>query len=241
LYEELYENEEIMRLAVLLTSSLASAAGDVVASLESQYYAGLNFGAGWGGGFVVKPSVVFGYHYDQNSKFELEVLSNINNIASKDRVVGASLLANYRFYPDLDIDPVKLYVSGGLGGYLQIVPFGFGKKAEESVPPEEVKEGKNGKDDKPPEEVKENEEPEPEPSTEGGAISGTVPGIYGTELPGQSLADKILGSISYKLKVGVDYEITPQIVGAVGYRRRATGWFKSETDTRCNFRGRNSL
>jgi hypothetical protein len=31
-----------------------------------------------------------------------------------------------------------------------------------------------------------------------------------------SLADKILGSISYKLKVGVDYEITPQIVGAVG-------------------------
>lgn len=167
-------------------------------------------------------SVVFGYHYDQNSKFELEVLSNINNIASKDRVVGASLLANYRFYPDLDIDPVKLYVSGGLGGYLQIVPFGFGsgsKKAEKPVPPEEVKEGKNGKDDKPPEEVKENEEPEPEPSTKGdaaGAISGTVPGIYGTELPGQSIADKILGSISYKLKVGVDYEITSQIVGAVG-------------------------
>lgn len=31
-----------------------------------------------------------------------------------------------------------------------------------------------------------------------------------------SLADKILGSISYKLKVGVDYEFTPQIVGAVG-------------------------
>ncbi|MGL9718858.1 MAG: hypothetical protein ACR5K9_09690 [Wolbachia sp.] len=30
------------------------------------------------------------------------------------------------------------------------------------------------------------------------------------------LIDKILGSISYKLKVGVDYEITSQIVGAVG-------------------------
>jgi len=66
------------------------------------------------------PFLFLGYHYDQNSKFELEVLSNIKSLKS----IGASLLANYRFYPDLDIDPVKLYVSGGLGGYLQITPFG---------------------------------------------------------------------------------------------------------------------
>ena len=43
----------------------------------------------------------------------------MSDIANKDtRKIGASLLANYRYYPDLDIDPVKLYVSGGLGGYL---------------------------------------------------------------------------------------------------------------------------
>jgi hypothetical protein len=87
--------KRLCALAVLLTSSLASAAGDVAANLESQYYAGLNFGAGWGSDFVMKPSVVFGYHYDQNSKFELEVLSNVKSLKS----IGASLLANYRFYP----------------------------------------------------------------------------------------------------------------------------------------------
>ncbi len=106
-------------LAVLLTSSLAGAANNSASKSEDQYYAGLNFGAGWGGGFVMKPSVVFGYHHDKNSKFELEVLANMSDIANKDtRKIGASLLANYRYYPDLDIDPVKLYVSGGLGGYL---------------------------------------------------------------------------------------------------------------------------
>lgn len=147
-------------LAVLLTSSLAGAASNSASKSEDQYYAGLNFGAGWGGGLKIKPSVVFGYHYDKNSKFELEVLTDISDIADKEkRKIGASLLANYRYYPDLDIDPVKLYVSGGLGGYLQVMPFSFGE--------------------------------------------GEV-------------VDKILGSISYKLKVGVDYEITPQIVGAVG-------------------------
>ncbi|MCA4775022.1 hypothetical protein IHO40_02700 [Wolbachia endosymbiont of Mansonella ozzardi] len=114
-------------LAMRLTSSLAGAAGNVAANLEGQYYSGLNFDAGWGGGFVMKPSVVFGYYHDKNFKFELEVLSNINNIASEGMVVGTSLLENYRFYPDLDIDPVKLYVSRGLGGYVKILtPFGFG-------------------------------------------------------------------------------------------------------------------
>lgn len=37
--------------------------------------------------------------------------------------MGTSLLANYRYYPDVDIDPVKLYVSGGLGEHLQVYPF----------------------------------------------------------------------------------------------------------------------
>jgi hypothetical protein len=109
--------KRLCTLTVLLTSSLASAADDVAANLEGQHYAGLNFGAGCGSGFVMKPSVVFGYNYDKNSKFELEVLSNVKSLKS----IGASLLANYRFYPDLDIDPIKLYVSGGLDGHLQIV------------------------------------------------------------------------------------------------------------------------
>lgn len=270
--------KRLCTLAVLLTSSLASAAGDVAASLESQYYAGLNFGAGWGGGFVVKPSVVFGYHYDQNSKFELEVLSNVKSLKS----IGASLLANYRFYPDLDIDPVKLYVSGGLGGYLQIVPFGFGgssKKVEKPTlpaddqdggkenksgkdkpkPPIETKKNKDGKDElEPPTEVKTSEENDTSTTTiaSDGSAAGAQAGESVEELKKQikllkdaeeavknvkeieklekqikeleklekeidgtvslSLADKILGSISYKLKVGVDYEITSQIVGAVG-------------------------
>jgi len=159
-------------LAVLLTSSLAGAATNSASKSEDQYYAGLNFGAGWGGGFKMKPSVVFGYHHDKNSKFELEVLTDISDMFGTEKKMGASLLANYRYYPDLDIDPVKLYVSGGLGGYLQVIPFGFGNKPA---------------------------------STDVGAAAEEV-----------SVVDKILGSISYKLKVGVDYEIAPQIVGAVG-------------------------
>ncbi|OAM04684.1 MAG: hypothetical protein TV41_04825 [Wolbachia endosymbiont of Dactylopius coccus] len=76
----------------------------------------------------MKPSVVFGYNYDKNSKFELEVLANISDITDKQkRKVGASLLANYRYYPDLEIDPIKLYASIGLGGYIRILPsFGLG-------------------------------------------------------------------------------------------------------------------
>jgi hypothetical protein len=125
----------------------------------------------------MKPSVVFGYHHDKNSKFELEVLANMSDIANQDtRKIGASLLANYCYYPDLDIDPVKLYVSGGLGGYLQVIPFGFSNSDTSN------------------------------------------PASTDVEAAGEkaSLVDNILGSISYKLKVGVDYEIAPQIVGAVG-------------------------
>lgn len=187
--------KRLCALAVLLTSSLAGADG--VSDLEGQYYAGLNVGAGWGGGLVMKPSIVFGYHHDKNSKFELEVLSNIKSLKS----IGASLLANYRFYPDLDIDPVKLYVSGGLGGYLQVIPFGFGGSAgggDASGEGAGAGEGAGG---------------------EGGAIAGTtVSAIYGDEevAAGSSIVDKILDSISYKLKIGVDYAITPEIVGGVG-------------------------
>ncbi|MCA7010591.1 outer membrane beta-barrel protein [Wolbachia endosymbiont of Tribolium confusum] len=150
-------------LALLLTSSLADAASNKASnSTKDQYYAGLNFGSGWGGGFKMKPSIVFGYHYDKNSKFELEVLTDMSDltVAAK-RKVGVSLLANYRYYPNLDIDPVKLYVSAGLGGHLQAMG------------------------------------PAPYP-----AITKTV--------------DKILNAISYKLKVGVDYEIASQIVGTAG-------------------------
>ncbi len=178
MYEELYENEKIMCFScVAHTSSLAGTANNSASKSEDQYYAGLNFGAGWGGGLKIKPSVVFGYHHDKNSKFELEVLTDISDMFGKEeKKMGASLLANYRYYPDLDIDPVKLYVSGGLGGYLQVIPFGFGN-------------------------------------------SGTSePASKDIEAAGEkaSVVDKILGSISYKLKVGVDYEITPQIVGTVG-------------------------
>ncbi|BFD46990.1 MAG: hypothetical protein DMENIID0003_00640 [Wolbachia endosymbiont of Sergentomyia squamirostris] len=48
-------------LAVLLTSSLAGAASNSANKSEDKYYAGLNFGAGWGGGFKMKPGVVLGY------------------------------------------------------------------------------------------------------------------------------------------------------------------------------------
>jgi hypothetical protein len=183
---------------VLLTSSLAGAANNSASKSEDQYYAGLNFGAGWGGGFVMKPSVVFGYHHNKNSKFELEVLANMSDIANKDtRKIGASLLANYRYYPDLDIDPVKLYVSGGLGGYLQVIPFGFGK-------------GLEAKDQKPNNQEDQNKELE---NQDANLSAGEVTETVAKEA---SVVDKILGSISYKLKVGVDYEIAPQIVGAVG-------------------------
>ncbi|MFP3023133.1 MAG: hypothetical protein ACEY3K_09585 [Wolbachia sp.] len=159
-------------LAVLLTSSLAGAASNKAASnsAKEQYYAGLNFGGGWGTGLKIKPGLVFGYNYDKSSKFELEVLTDVSDMfggkvvgedgkpTAEDKVkkMGASLLANYRYYPDVDIDPVKLYVSGGLGGHLQVMPFSLSE--------------------------------------------------------GETL-DKILGAISYKLKVGVDYEVAPQIVG----------------------------
>lgn len=138
---------------------------------EDQYYVGyvgLNFGTRWGESFQLKPSVVFGYHHNQNSKFELEVLADISDITDKDkRKVGASLLANYLYYPDLEIDPIKLYASIGLGGYIRILPsFGLGEDTNANTTKNEI-------------------------------------------------LDKILGTIAYKVKLGVDCEIIPQIVGTV--------------------------
>ncbi len=179
-------------LAVLLTSSLAGAASNKAASnsAKEQYYAGLNFGGGWGTGLKIKPGLVFGYNYDKSSKFELEILTDVSDMfggkdaegKDKNKKMGASLLANYRYYPDVDIDPVKLYVSGGLGGYLQVIPFGSG--TAENKPPKP-----NSAESNPKTEV-----------------------ISSADTQSETL-DKILGAISYKLKVGVDYEVAPQIVG----------------------------
>ncbi|WP_408067678.1 hypothetical protein [Wolbachia pipientis] len=172
-------------LAVLLTSSLAGAASNKAASnsAKEQYYAGLNFGGGWGAGLKIKPGLVFGYNYDKSSKFELEILTDVSDMfGAEDKKMGASLLANYRYYPDVDIDPVKLYVSGGLGGYLQVIPFGSGTAENKPPKPESA---------------------ESNPKTEV---------ISSADTQSETL-DKILGAISYKLKVGVDYEVAPQIVG----------------------------
>ncbi|BET30322.1 hypothetical protein wCauBTS_09290 [Wolbachia pipientis] len=196
-------------LAVLLTSSLAGA-GDPIGELKDKYYAGLNFGAGWGGGFKMKPGVVLGYHHDENSEFELEVLSNVKSLKS----IGASLLVNYRFYPDLNIDPVRLYASVGLGGYLQVVPFGFGisNTADDNGDGDGDGAG-DGDGDGDGDEAGDGEQAPKkvpqfadEPNKDDGADKAAD----------SSLVDKILSSISYKVKLGVDYEITPQIIGTAG-------------------------
>ncbi len=205
--------------AILLASSLASTASSSASELEDryedQYYVGLNFGAGWGDTFKMKPSVVFGYNYDKNSKFELEVLANISDITDKQkRKVGASLLANYRYYPDLEIDPIKLYASIGLGGYIQVLPsFGFGgsstgettvKNVSDSGNSGEIVSKGGGKNDNRREEEEESQEAPALLAADGSKVTSDP-----------SLVDKILSSISYKLKVGVDYEFTPQIVATV--------------------------
>jgi|GEM_PF-2567975 len=116
------EMKKLFAFVILLTSSLAGVAENAADS-ENKYYAGLDFGAGWGDGFKMEPGVVFGYHYNKKSQFELEVLSEVWSLKN----IGASLLANYRYYPNPDTNPAKLYVGVGLGGYLQIVPFGSSK------------------------------------------------------------------------------------------------------------------
>lgn len=185
--------------AVLI--ALASTASNGTSELEDQYkdrykdqykdhcedqyedhyyvgYVGLNFGTRWGESFKLNPNVVFGYHHNKNSKFELEVLADISDITDKaKRKVGASLLANYLYYPDLEIDPIKLYASIGLGGYIRILPsFGLGEDTN--------------------------------------AVN--TPNSAATAAAGQNeTLDKILGTIAYKVKLGVDCEIIPQIIGTV--------------------------
>ncbi|MCM1001610.1 MAG: hypothetical protein KTV72_04820 [Wolbachia endosymbiont of Melophagus ovinus] len=294
------EMKKLFAFAILLTSSLAGVAKDAT-DLENKYYTGLNFGAGWGDGFKMEPGVVFGYHYNKKSKFELEVLSEIRSLQN----IGASVLANYRYYPNPDTNPVKLYVGVGLGGYLQIVPFGSSKgfkdlamgeprkmrgilgdvfdfvgdlvvgtkkreKKDTKKPSVKEKSKPPAKDKtKPPvkEKPKPTAEEKPKPTTEGKtkppvkekptptakdklkppvedepkpptaeepklpAKDETKPSVKNKITPPLTkeitttvadekkilpLIDKILGSISYKLKVGVDYGITSQIVGAVG-------------------------
>ncbi|UIP92314.1 cell envelope biogenesis protein OmpA [Wolbachia endosymbiont of Anopheles demeilloni] len=204
--------------AILFASSLASTASSSASELEDQYYVGyvgLNFGAGWGDTFKMKPSVVFGYNYNKSSKFELEVLVNISDITDKQkRKVGASLLANYRYYPDLEIDPIKLYASIGLSGYIQVLPsFDFGSSSTGETTGKNVADSgdlgkivnEDGTEDN-------NKREEEEKSQEAPALLA-ADGSKVTSDP--SLVDKILNSISYKLKVGVDYEFTPQIVATV--------------------------
>ncbi len=252
---------------------------------EDQYYVGLHFGTRWGKSFQSKPSVVFGYHHNKSSKFELEVLADMSDITDKaKRKVGASLLANYRYYPNPVTNPVKLYVDVGLGGYLQIVPFGsskgpkdlamgeprkmrsilgnmfdvvgdfvVGPKTKEkkdtkkppvkekpkpttkdkTKPPMKDKPTPTAKDElKPPVEdkVKPITEEEPKPpvkdETKPTVKEAIPPMKRETKLPivaekeMLTLADKILGAISYKVKLGVDCEIIPQIVGTVAIAAR---------------------
>ncbi|MCM1002315.1 hypothetical protein [Wolbachia pipientis] len=284
--------KKLFAFAILLTSSLAGVAKDAT-DLEDKYYTGLNFGAGWDDGFKMKPGVVFGYHYNKKSKFELEVLSEIRSLQN----IGAALLANYRYYPNPDTNPVKLYVGVGLGGYLQIVPFGSSKGLkdlameeprkmrsilgdvfdfvgdlvvgtkkrekkdtkkpsvkEKSKPPAKDKTKPSVKEKPTPtakDKLKPPVEDEPKPPTEEEPklpveekpkptaeeepkllvkdeikpsvkneitppLTREITTTVADERKILPLIDKILGSISYKLKVGVDYEITPQIVGTVG-------------------------
>ncbi|MCA7010590.1 hypothetical protein [Wolbachia endosymbiont of Tribolium confusum] len=202
-------------LALSLASTASSSASELEERYEDQYYAGLNFGTQWGEKFQLKPSVVFGYHHNKSSKFELEVLTNISDIADKQkRKVGASLLANYRYYPDLEIDPIKLYASIGLGGYIQVLPsFGLGGSSTDETTGKNVADnGDSGKIVNKDDTENNNKSEEEEGSQEAPALLSADESKVTSD---PSLVDKILSSISYKLKVGVDYEFTPQIVATV--------------------------
>ncbi|MDD9336030.1 MAG: hypothetical protein PV345_01450 [Wolbachia sp.] len=103
--------KKLFTLAVLLASSLAGAVD--LADLENKCYAGFNFSVGYGNGLNLKPSLILGYNYQKSSKLELEINSDIFPLSN----IEFGLLVNYRYYPELNIYPVTLYFSGGLGGY----------------------------------------------------------------------------------------------------------------------------
>ncbi|APR99064.1 hypothetical protein [Wolbachia endosymbiont of Folsomia candida] len=179
---------KVKRLFTLAALLTSSLAGAI--DLENKYYAGLNFGGQYsfrsGGSLSYRPNVLIGYHYEKSSKLELEINGDVESL--KHFTIG--FLGNYRYYPDFKIDPVTLYVSAGLGaGYTK------GGVSSTSVT------GDGGT-------TATKEEP----------AKVTVPVVYAGETvaDGTSMIDKVLGYFFYKLKVGVDYEFTPQIVGAVG-------------------------
>lgn len=179
--------KRLFTLAALLTASSLASALDT-SDLKDQYYAGLNFGVGYHGGINLHPSIVIGYHYDKNSKIELETVADFSIKAHR---LSLSPMINYRFYPDLDLDPVTLYVSAGLGGRLPILAGtagGGGGAAQESAPPA-------------PENALQSE-----------------PTLYADDpvATGGSALDKVLNYVDIKLKIGVDYAFTSQIIGAVG-------------------------
>lgn len=184
--------KRLFTLAALFASSLAGAID--LSDLQDQYYAGLNFGGGYGGGnFSLRPNVVIGYHLDKISKLELEVGGQF---AFSPTNIWLSPMINYRFYPDLELDPVSLYVSAGLGGVFNIG--GSGSTAKPDA-------GKNTVD---PADGKEKEDVPPVLRAE--AVTDDA------NKGSSSSLDNILGKIAYKVKVGVDYAFTPQIIGAVG-------------------------
>ena len=197
--------KRLFTLAALLTSSLAGAL-----DLEDKYYAGLNFGGGYSSGLNLRPNILLGYHYQESSKFELEINSNIQSLKS----IGAGLLFNYRYYPKLDIDPVTLYVSGGLGGYVQIIG---GSNSGSSDAKSEAGDGPSPAET-PKTEVAASPVPVGDDAVQAsdGTVRASEDAVQASSASSSSTLDKILGYVAYKVKVGVDYEFTPQIIGAFG-------------------------
>lgn len=183
--------KRLFTLAALLASSLAGAID--MSDLQDQYYAGLNFGGGYGnGGMSLRPNIVIGYHLDKISKLELEFGGQVSFSPTS---IALNPMLNYRFYPDLDLDPVSLYVSAGLGG-----SFNIGSTAKDPGPDDNTKSLASDDNDT------------------SDSVAAPVPQdavLYTAGGGGLSL-NNILGKIAYKLKVGVDYAFTPQIIGAAG-------------------------
>ncbi|QOD38654.1 hypothetical protein [Candidatus Wolbachia massiliensis] len=193
--------KKIFAFAILLTSSLAGIAEDAT---DYKHYIGLNLGGGLGGNLsgdsyvslaaIAESSIVFGYHYNRNSKFELEALYSLKSSLYLGRLrtgrgiemrdeTGISLLANYRFYPICD--PVKLYVSGGLGAYFQPISLNLNVSTTDK------------KGDR---------------TESNGEGNNNISLIEKYDSP----LDSILDSIAYKLKVGIDYKIIQRLGGIVG-------------------------
>ncbi|WP_341808414.1 hypothetical protein [Wolbachia endosymbiont (group E) of Neria commutata] len=244
------KTKKLFTLAALLTSSLASAVD--LADLENKYYVGLNFGGEYSGGLNLRPNLLIGYHYKKSSKLELEINSSIHSLKN----IGIGLLANYPYYPDIDLGPATLYVSGGLGSYIQIIgeasSGGDADKSSVLSISDEDKSIETASESpcSPEERRKEiiqliakmhydvNKQEFTDDLSKIGsgikneceklkALNKTIkevteatqssPVMYTNQVTtNQPSANKILGHIAYKLKIGVDYKFTPRIIGAVG-------------------------